>query len=43
MMYMCRKGIPCVYATINGYCQITACIRKIRERKNNEQTTDKGC
>ena len=33
MMYICRKGILCVYATINGYCQFTACIRKIRERK----------
>lgn len=27
MSYVCkRKGIPCECATINGYCQVTACI-----------------
>ena len=32
-MNMCRKGIPCEYATINGFCQLTACLKHLRERK----------
>ena len=30
---ICRKGIPCEYATINGFCQLTACLKHLRERK----------
>lgn len=32
-MNFCRKGIPCEYATINGFCQLTACLKHLRERK----------
>lgn len=25
------KGIRCVFATASGYCEITACVRKVAE------------
>ena len=32
--YLCNyRQTACPYATLNGYCKLTACIRNIRERK----------
>ena len=41
-MNVCRKGIPCEYATINGFCQLTACLKHLREIIEECQFTHKG-